>query len=285
MPRSRPKPADRHPAKRPYQPPITHFLAPAQHSNHSPASAVAGPRRLHHHHRPHSQDEHAALDVDTQASLLHVGMRIRKAVPEGYKTHNTAAVFSMDDARRPAIGGSGGGGGGGRGGPSARRELVPFCGLHKVGGLRVQERWWPAGAPERKQEGHLPPPGGWPSSSQESSASSAGSGGGDGAAARKRGFLESSLEDEDEPEELFAGDDLVDDDGCTGSVGFARPLARAGCPGGGDSEIIISQRVIAMPRAARGLSHCGWAGQSSSGDFGEAPFLSACDDHLEEDMR
>src|SRR5271170_1264809 len=98
MPPSRPKPADKHTAKRPYQPPITHFLAPDRGS----MASATGPR-LYHHHHAHSQDKHAAaLDADTQASLLNVGMRIRKAVPEGYKTHKTAAAFSMDDARRPA---------------------------------------------------------------------------------------------------------------------------------------------------------------------------------------
>ena len=73
------------------------------------------------------------LPSEVQASLLSVGMRIRKAVPEGYKTHKTS-LFSdptpalprtTSYAYQPT-------------GPSRVAELTPFCGLHSIGGLGIQ---------------------------------------------------------------------------------------------------------------------------------------------------
>ncbi|CZT20061.1 uncharacterized protein RCC_05918 [Ramularia collo-cygni] len=82
-----------------------------------------------------------ALPEETQASLLSVGMRVRKAVPEGYRTHKTVghAGFpfpsSAPIAQRPSYNA-----------PirptlsqTNTRELAPFCVLHKVGGWAAQE--------------------------------------------------------------------------------------------------------------------------------------------------
>jgi len=246
MPRSSP---DTHQAKRQYQPPITHFLAPAAQQS----------DRNHHHRAQHSRDERPTLDANTQASLLNVGMRIRKAVPEGYKTHKTAA--SSTEPRRPAVvpavpyftsgGGAGiGGGGGGGGSSSGPRGLVPFCGLHKIGGLRPQEEQWAQPA--------------WPNGSQDSGSSS-GSGGGDGGAmsARLKQDFSQSLcgeEDPDEPEVPF--DDVDGYDGADVDIG-RRPVAMPMGAGSG-----------ALPRGAgrwaRGQPKC-------TGDFVEALFLSAAD--------
>lgn len=90
-----------------------------------------------------------ALPVDTQSNLLNVGMRVRKSVPEGYKTGTyTAMGLFKDDldtlphedsgsttppqpapassaARRPSYN-------------SSQRELLPFCGINKIGGLSSQ---------------------------------------------------------------------------------------------------------------------------------------------------
>ncbi|KAF2764492.1 hypothetical protein EJ03DRAFT_331783 [Teratosphaeria nubilosa] len=80
------------------------------------------------------------LSPETQSSLMNVGMRVRKAVPEGYKTHKTLGTdgFPFPSTAPPAIGlgaerpvysiGAG-----------SMRELQPFCGLHKVGGWAQQE--------------------------------------------------------------------------------------------------------------------------------------------------
>lgn len=64
-------------------------------------------------------------------------MRVRKSVPEGYKTHktlekhefpfpSTAPTTSIGPARTSNSG-------------AATRELMPFCGLHKIGGWAAQE--------------------------------------------------------------------------------------------------------------------------------------------------
>ena len=246
MPRSSP---DTHQAKRQYQPPITHFLAPAAQQS----------DRSHHHRAQYSRDKGPTLDASTQASLLNVGMRIRKAVPEGYKTHKTAA--SSTEPRRPAVvsavpyfasgGGAGiGGGGGGGGSSSGPRGLVPFCGLHKIGGLRPQEEQWAQPA--------------WPNGSQDSGSSS-GSGGGDGGAmsARLKQDFSQSLcgeEDPDEPEVPF--DDVDGYDG---------------------ADVDIGRRPVAIPRGAgsgalpRGAGRWARRQPRRSGDFVEALFLSAAD--------
>ncbi|KAF2213133.1 hypothetical protein CERZMDRAFT_96801 [Cercospora zeae-maydis SCOH1-5] len=80
------------------------------------------------------------LDDATQSSLLSVGMRVRKSVPEGYKTHKTLGSsgfpFPSSDPppshsstlpSRPGISTN-----------SSSNELMPFCGLHKIGGHSSQ---------------------------------------------------------------------------------------------------------------------------------------------------
>ena len=92
-----------------------------------------------------------------QADLLSVGMRVRKAVPEGYKTVANScsdSAFSTrgqsllgrpaapQDQRRQQLQHATHGPAAGKTRPSgeaAARELLPFCGILKVGGLGVQE--------------------------------------------------------------------------------------------------------------------------------------------------
>ncbi|GAB1311640.1 S-phase delaying protein 1 [Madurella fahalii] len=80
------------------------------------------------------------LPAQIQTDLLNVGMRVRKAIPEGYKTGNPYCAFQLwaednnnhhnNSSTKPI--------------PSsttlasAMRELEPFCGLNKVGGLAFQ---------------------------------------------------------------------------------------------------------------------------------------------------
>jgi hypothetical protein len=110
-----------HRHKRPFQPQITSFFARADRDD--PASSTT----------PEPQRGAPELPHSVQVSLLNVGMRIRKAVPEGYKTHKTALFNDPTPARaafsspassieysRPA------------------GELLPFCGLHRIGGLSAQ---------------------------------------------------------------------------------------------------------------------------------------------------
>ncbi|CAK7273080.1 hypothetical protein SEPCBS57363_005472 [Sporothrix epigloea] len=86
------------------------------------------------------------LPPSVQANLLAVGMRVRKSVPEGYKTKGmdgpsarpTAATgtaykpsYSSCNVAHPTPALS-------QSTSATQRELTPFCGLHKVGGLGVQ---------------------------------------------------------------------------------------------------------------------------------------------------
>jgi hypothetical protein len=75
------------------------------------------------------------IPAETQSSLLTVGMRVRKSVPEGYKTHKTmpteefpipSTAPASAAAARPTYT------------ATNSRELAPFCGLHKIGGLSSQ---------------------------------------------------------------------------------------------------------------------------------------------------
>ena len=114
-------------ASDPAQRQITSFFGRA-----SPSSADAAPR-------PSAQAalEGPILPGQVQTGLLTVGMRVRKAIPEGYKTGSTYSAFTLwaDDnttttpapatSRTPGYG-------------STMRELEPFCGLNKVGGLAFQ---------------------------------------------------------------------------------------------------------------------------------------------------
>jgi hypothetical protein len=85
-----------------------------------------------------------ALPSNVQSNLLSVGMRVRKSVPEGYKTGGMSAFKLWSDntparaavpAPSPATSTSS------RSRTVARasnRELLPFCGINNVGGLDVQ---------------------------------------------------------------------------------------------------------------------------------------------------
>ncbi|KAL7807055.1 ribonucleotide reductase inhibitor domain-containing protein [Trichoderma aethiopicum] len=77
-----------------------------------------------------------ALPANVQANLLSVGMRVRKSVPEGYKT-TKSNIFVWND----------GNSGGAKTTSSAAaavatrpaaKELLPFCGINKVGGMDTQ---------------------------------------------------------------------------------------------------------------------------------------------------
>ncbi|KAF1950082.1 hypothetical protein CC80DRAFT_427690 [Byssothecium circinans] len=162
-----------HRTKRKYQPPITSFFAyrdldsdsdtdsegyhnserglgPITRSQHQQihATGTSPPARR----TPHPQDTVVpSVPGRVQADLLSVGMRVRKSVPEGYKTHKTMALPSIQTTL--AISGNGN---------STtttmtttqysvkppqdavpddyqhQRELLPFCGLQKIGGYAEQ---------------------------------------------------------------------------------------------------------------------------------------------------
>ncbi|KAI1483341.1 ribonucleotide reductase inhibitor-domain-containing protein [Daldinia eschscholtzii] len=89
------------------------------------------------------------LPASVQANLLSVGMRVRKSVPEGYKTGNYTAFGLWDERNNShsnstcnnSYGSSAATMGEGRSRANAistPRELLPFCGINKVGGLATQ---------------------------------------------------------------------------------------------------------------------------------------------------
>ncbi|GKT42680.1 uncharacterized protein ColSpa_02861 [Colletotrichum spaethianum] len=85
------------------------------------------------------------LPSEVQSNLLSVGMRVRKSVPEGYKTgtyssfklwsdtteRRTPVVRTTNAASTPNTTAR-------HRSAAAQRELLPFCGINKVGGLASQ---------------------------------------------------------------------------------------------------------------------------------------------------
>ncbi|KAF9734456.1 hypothetical protein PMIN06_004627 [Paraphaeosphaeria minitans] len=152
-------PSSQHRSKRPYQPPITSFFTPYDFGDSAESDNEPGPgpnTRRHinasgpkHRQHPHQQFQQQ-LPGSVQADLLSVGMRVRKSVPEGYKTHKTMSLpsvqtpltmspngasttmttiqqYTLKPPRDPV--------------PAHvqhQRELLPFCGLQKIGGYAEQ---------------------------------------------------------------------------------------------------------------------------------------------------
>lgn len=119
-----------HLAKRPFQPSITSFFARTD----GPDTFTSTTTITSSYNAPTSSTASPALPSSVQASLLNVGMRVRKSVPEGYKTHKQAQfaqqgidIYSVKAPAEPV--------------PAEYthpRELLPFCGLHKIGGFAPQ---------------------------------------------------------------------------------------------------------------------------------------------------
>lgn len=97
--------------------------------------------------RKHVPSFSQPLPDPVQSQLMNMGMRIRKSVPEGYKTHKTMPLSRMppppssaptkptlvhsESAPPPSSGPM-------PGLYSKPSELMPMCGLHKVGGYSSQ---------------------------------------------------------------------------------------------------------------------------------------------------
>ncbi|CAO1599488.1 hypothetical protein XANCAGTX0491_003211 [Xanthoria calcicola] len=82
------------------------------------------------HKTPASPHLQSQLPPTIQSSLLNVGMRVRKAVPEGYKT--TKRILDPNTLYS------------GTGGTGRSAELVPYCGISKVGGYMAQPQQPPS---------------------------------------------------------------------------------------------------------------------------------------------
>jgi hypothetical protein len=126
-----------HQAKRPYagtycqghgQSTITSYFSPL---NSGSFSYSLGP------YQPNTNPTRPSLPESVQADLISVGMRIRKSVPEGYKTGGYSAfkLFSDHSAPAPPLRSIGE-----RSSyRNVKRELIPLCGILKVGGFAQQE--------------------------------------------------------------------------------------------------------------------------------------------------
>ncbi|KAK2057059.1 ribonucleotide reductase inhibitor [Colletotrichum caudatum] len=139
----------------------------------------------------------ASLPPDVQSNLLSVGMRIRKAVPEGYKSGTYSSYKLPTDAVEPCtpVVRTTNTAGNRNTVATTQRELLPFCGINKVGGLASQ----PAYASDSEHEEEDVPgfddlPG--LSSSQESVESTASDG-----RSKKRYFVD---EETEEPVQAWA---------------------------------------------------------------------------------
>lgn len=95
----------------------------------------------------HTSAAAVRLPASVQADLLSVGMRVRKSVPEGYKTGAAEAVagfklWSDEVEDVPACGLGGAAAAAAAAAPApvgiSTRELLPFCGINRVGGLGFQ---------------------------------------------------------------------------------------------------------------------------------------------------
>ncbi|KAK8061409.1 ribonucleotide reductase inhibitor protein [Apiospora phragmitis] len=222
----------------------------------------------------------AASNTD-QANLLSVGMRVRKAVPEGYKTGTYSAFSLWDEAGNEMAGAGAGDTGRSRANAvSTPRELLPFCGINRVGGLSTQSSTetfsFNATAPVHQptirsadamdSSDELP---GLTMSQESTDSNDSVSCGVTGARTRKRFFVE----DEDDAPELPGRLNIVgwhDDDAVS-----PRSLAPAGWGNG---------RVMAVPRKGRTRGKlAGMSGRAAAmgqentmvmgNDFDEAPFL------------
>lgn len=81
------------------------------------------------------------LPDHVQSLLINVGMRVRKSVPEGYKTHKSLPVPTisyMHPASIPQLSSTDLPASSAPELYTKPSELTPFCGLHKIGGIGSQ---------------------------------------------------------------------------------------------------------------------------------------------------
>ncbi|KAF2624886.1 hypothetical protein BU25DRAFT_413068 [Macroventuria anomochaeta] len=159
MPLSHHTATEQHRKKRQFQPSITSYFHTAQDCSDNDSSDAdndyqrGGPRLRHiPQAKPHHPTLAPVLPDQVQSSLLTVGMRVRKSVPEGYKTPKTVLpslqpTTAQTPLRKPHNAFR-------EANPTLeamkipvdtlastlqhQRELLPFCGLNKIGGYAEQ---------------------------------------------------------------------------------------------------------------------------------------------------
>jgi len=196
------------------------------------------------------------LPASVESNLLSVGMRVRKSVPEGYKVGGTSAFkLWTDNTPLPTSSRSAA--------PSSSaayravsRELLPFCGINKVGGLDVQPEVVRPDDDDVLALDDIP----GLTMSQESNDSTA-----DSANARKRFFIDEADDAVDPVETSMAGGD-----------GDGEISSRTLAPGG-----FGNARIMAIPRSRAAKKTGGvplkettdQENMAIDGDFEEAEFL------------
>ncbi|KAE9570814.1 hypothetical protein CGMCC3_g13105 [Colletotrichum fructicola] len=202
-----------------------------------------------------------SLPSDVQSNLISVGMRIRKSVPEGYKT-GTYSSFKLWSDSSPVSGPAvvrttptGTTPRKQRSAASSQRELMPFCGINKVGGLSAQPMT--ADEDEFSSDNDVPALDDMPglSSSQES-VESVESTASDGRS-RKRFFDDE--EESDAPVKMWANHDAW----LEGAIS-PRSLAPSGW---------ANARTLAVPRKSRRGKNAGQENLVVADDFEDADFL------------
>jgi Ribonucleotide reductase inhibitor len=272
--------------RRRFQAPITSFFT----SQLSSPEALLNAQQAQQQHEPLLSPP---LPDEIQSSLLTVGMRIRKSVPEGYKTQKNLHLARIYDQAKYVVG-SGGqdydftsntSASISRGGYA---ELAPFCGLHKIGGMAVQPMSAipsdldPNGRSAEQVETLNP----WSvPSSQESTYSDAPL-----PASNKRNF---TFDQEDDDDEDKFGNDLLRQQPSSYPFSHTKmPSLNTFFPAPGRSE----QRAFAIPRSRfpgsrdrrlvlEGQENLGLTSKSSvtlksnpESDFEDADFLEARED-------
>lgn len=111
--------------RRRFQPPITTFFTPSL----DPAAPSSPSHLSHNHYAAVTHSPHPVVPAKVQASLLSVGMRVRKSIADGYKTNlakaeekhtayeDNKATFNKTTTTYTTL-------------PN-RSELAPFCGMSK----------------------------------------------------------------------------------------------------------------------------------------------------------
>lgn len=105
--------------RRRFQPPITTFFT----STASNPQDDFSPSVSHNHYSATTYSPMPVVSAKTQTNLLNAGMRVRKAVAEGYKTKSMPADSDINPIKENKLLRT-----------TSHAELAPFCGIVKSGG-------------------------------------------------------------------------------------------------------------------------------------------------------
>ncbi|KAL4917797.1 ribonucleotide reductase inhibitor-domain-containing protein [Aspergillus aurantiobrunneus] len=111
--------------RRRFQPPITTFFTTSS----DPTAPSTSSHLSHNHYSAVTHSPHPVVPAKVQASLLSVGMRVRKSIADGYKTHHakTEEKLTTHEDKKTTLKASSTI----HSTPFTRSELAPFCGISK----------------------------------------------------------------------------------------------------------------------------------------------------------